>query len=347
METTIQSPIFKELKNYSKVAVLVDENTLEHCYPIIRDLLPENHYLIKISSGEDHKNLFTCQFIWKRLTDYNFNRKSVLINLGGGVIGDMGGFCAATFKRGMDFIQIPTTLLAQVDASTGGKLGIDFIGFKNHIGLFKEPKEVIIYPDFLKTLPERQLKSGFAEILKHCLIMDKDRWEELTSVEFSALDWHEIIPKSRKIKQDIVEKDPFEEGVRKLLNFGHTVGHALESYFLDTSKPFLHGEAVAIGMVAESYISFQKGILAEEELWEIKNYIDKVFGKLTISAQPAFSHLDKYLIQDKKNTSEQVNCTFLEAIGKATFDNPIDFSEVKEALAFCLKGKIKRKIIEE
>ena len=219
-----------DISGYSKVAILVDENTKRDCLPKLPQF--ENPIIIEIKSGEENKNINTCNFIWEQLTAQHFDRNSLLINLGGGVIGDMGGFAASTYKRGIDFIQIPTTLLAMVDASVGGKLGVDFNGLKNQIGLFNNPESVLIFPEFLETLPENQLKSGFAEVVKHALISDKNLWEELTSTTFDKLNWEAIILTSIQIKNNIILSDPFEKGNRKKLNFGHTFGHAVESYYL-------------------------------------------------------------------------------------------------------------------
>ena len=196
-----------------------------------------------------------------KLTENQFDRNSLLINLGGGVIGDMGGFCASTYKRGIDFIQIPTTLLAMVDASVGGKLGVDFGELKNQIGLFKNPKTVIVNPDFLDTLEKTQLKSGFAEVVKHALIADKNLWNKLSSTPFENLVWEEIIAISVQIKNKIVREDPWENGERKKLNFGHTFGHAIESYYLEKGTPILHGEAVFMGIILETDLS----VISEEE----------------------------------------------------------------------------------
>ena len=192
--------------DYSTLAILVDENTKKHCLPLLLTQLPllSNSLIIEIQSGEENKNISTCSLIWEELSKHNFDRNSLLINLGGGVIGDMGGFAASTYKRGIDFIQIPTTLLAMADASVGGKLGVDFSGLKNQIGLFKNPKSVLIYPKFLKTLAENQLNSGFAEIVKHALIADVNLWNQLKETSFPDVDWEDIIEKSVQLKNKII-----------------------------------------------------------------------------------------------------------------------------------------------
>jgi len=301
-----------DVSTYSKVAILVDENTKRDCLYKLPKI--ETALIIEIKSGEEYKNISTCSFIWEQLTINNFDRNSLLINLGGGVIGDMGGFCAATYKRGLYFIHIPTTLLAMVDASVGGKLGINFKGFKNHIGLFNNPKAVLISPEFLETLAESELKSGYAEVVKHALISDNSLWVKLKNTPFTALDWEDIIDTSVQIKNKIVLADPFEKGERKKLNFGHTFGHAIESYYLEKGTPILHGEAVFMGMILETEISD----LSETEKNEIKNYI---LSNFALPHTPKKSYLHKFLINDKKNQDGKINFTLLCGIGNCSVDN--------------------------
>ncbi|MCH8317693.1 MAG: 3-dehydroquinate synthase, partial [Bacteroidetes bacterium] len=227
---------FLNKNHFTKIGIIVDENSKKFCLPIIQSKIPK-HYLITIPSGEHHKNLTTCETIWQQLTDLHFDKRSLIINLGGGVIGDMGGFCAATFKRGIAFIQVPTTLLAQVDASIGGKVGVDFQNYKNHIGLFKDPEAVFIYPGFLKTLDKKETLSGFAEIIKHCLIADRQKWNEISQKDLKDQDWENLIAHSIDVKLSIIKNDPEEKGLRKVLNFGHTIGHALETFYLNDNVP--------------------------------------------------------------------------------------------------------------
>ncbi|MCD8540568.1 MAG: 3-dehydroquinate synthase, partial [Leadbetterella sp.] len=252
-------PQYLEGKDYSALVVIADRNTRKDCYPRIKEVLPR-HLLITVQDGEEYKNLDTCINIWNKLTEAEFDRHALVINLGGGVIGDMGGFCAATYKRGIDFIQVPTTLLAQVDASVGGKLGIDFQGFKNHIGVFTQPRAVLIDTGFLTTLPERELRSGYAEVIKHCLIRDRKMWDKIRKSELGDIPMKELVSHSVETKKAIVTEDPTEKGLRKILNFGHTVGHAVETFHL-TRERLLHGEAIAIGMICEAYIAYSKGML--------------------------------------------------------------------------------------
>ena len=301
-----------DVSTYSRVAILVDENTKKHCLPLLPKL--NNPIIIEIRSAEKNKNISTCNHIWEQLTINNLDRNSVLINLGGGVIGDMGGFASATYKRGIDFIQIPTTLLAMVDASIGGKLGVNFNSLKNHVGLFSNPESVIINPEFLETLAEEELKSGFAEIIKHTLITDKYLWEEVTNTSFNNLDWKEIIYTSIKIKNKLVNSDPKEKGERKKLNFGHTFGHAIESYYLEKRTPILHGEAIFMGIILESEISD----LTQSEKNEIKNYL---LSNFALPHTPKKSYLHKFLLNDKKNQEGKINFSLLKGIGNCTIDN--------------------------
>lgn len=320
--------------SYSRVAVLVDEKTAKHCLPLLQNILPSNYVKIQIKSGEQQKNLQTCEQIWLALTKANLDRHALLINVGGGVIGDMGGFCAATYKRGIDFIQVPTTLLSQVDASVGGKLGIDFYGFKNHIGVFQLPKTVLVDPAFIHTLPENEKKSGFAEIIKHCLIRDVDKWNQIRRLDWQENNFAELIAHSIEIKKAVVEEDPKEKGLRKILNFGHTLGHAVESYLLEKGKRrILHGEAIAIGMVAEAYLSEKRGLITPMELEEIELYLFQTYGKVSIQA----TELDEIVtltLQDKKNKGKEVLFSLLTGIGDCGYDIPVGKKEMKEALAF-------------
>ena len=308
-----------DISGYSKVAILVDNNTKKDCLPKIPQL--DSSIIIEIKSGEEHKNINTCKFIWKQLTSHHFDRNSLLINLGGGVIGDMGGFAAATYKRGIDFIQVPTTLLAMVDASVGGKLGVDFNGLKNQVGLFSNPKSVIINPEFLQTLPDNELKSGFAEVVKYALISDNNLWKELNSTAFDKLNWETIILTSIQIKNNIILSDPFEKGNRKKLNFGHTFGHAIESYYLQKGTPILHGEAVLMGILLEVEIS----VFSQQQNNEIKNYI---LSNFSLPFTPKKSDLLPFLMNDKKNKVGKINFSLLTKIGTCSVDNLFSANEL-------------------
>jgi 3-dehydroquinate synthase len=268
------------------------------------------------------------------MTDNELDRHSLVINLGGGVIGDMGGFCASTYKRGIDFIQIPTTLLSQVDASVGGKLGIDFQGLKNHIGVFQIPNIVLIDDVFLKTLPYSELRSGFAEIIKHCLIMDGKKWDEIRRKDFEEQDFKDLIAHSVNIKQHVVEADPTEKGLRKILNFGHTLGHAIETYFLGKPKlHLLHGEAIAAGMICEAFLSFKRGMIDQKTLENIEEFIFSVYGKATITASD-IEPIIALTAQDKKNKGKEVRFSLLEEAGKCGYDISVSKAEMKRALEY-------------
>jgi 3-dehydroquinate synthase len=318
--------------NQRKIGVLVDNNTLIHCYPLIESILPP-HFVINVASGEKHKDLSTCNGIWEEMTYHQMDRDSLLVNLGGGVIGDMGGFCAATYKRGISFINVPTTLLAQVDASIGGKLGVDFQGFKNHIGVFQEPERVFICPEFLNTLPTKELRSGFAEVIKHALIKDARHWDKLVENRWNLQPWHHHIQHSVYIKNQIVEEDPSENGIRKLLNFGHTVGHAVERHYLHEPDPLLHGEAIAIGMICEAHLSTVKQGLSKDQLEIISNYIISNYGKVDIPVEE-LNAITKNVLQDKKNVHGRIMCTLLTEIGEAVYNEPVTLSEIEESLHF-------------
>ncbi len=336
----IFSQINKSLKQQyaqNKKFILVDENTHRYCLPQLIDQVPAllTAEVLEIDSGEEYKNIETCTQLWAALGELGGDRKSLLVNLGGGVIGDMGGFVASTFKRGIDFINIPTTLLSQVDASVGGKTGIDLHHLKNEVGTFAMPKAVYIYPPFIQTLPERQILSGFAEIIKHALIADSRKWKQLLGVsDLKSVDWSSIIEDSVAIKNKVVIKDPKEKGLRKILNFGHTIGHAVETYFLSHSKsPLLHGEAIAIGMICELYLSAKKRMLSAAKRDEAVKFILKTYGKYSIK-ELKFEELMFLIGKDKKNEGNKVNFTLLEDIGKAAYDCHCDAKIIRESLNY-------------
>ncbi|TVP51164.1 MAG: 3-dehydroquinate synthase [Mongoliibacter sp.] len=316
--------------NFSKLGVITDSNTEIDCYPLLKESLPIHlHY--SFQAGEANKNLHTCMGIWQWMTDGGMDRKALIINLGGGVTGDMGGFCAATYKRGIRFVNVPTTLLSQVDASVGGKLGVDFNGYKNHIGVFTQPNAVIISGEFLKTLPERELRSGYAEVIKHGLIKSEPYFKCLKVEEWKDQNWRDIIEKSVSIKKEVVEKDPKEAGLRKILNFGHTIGHAFESFYLDTEKHLLHGEAIAIGMLCEAYLSHKKSGLSVSDLKTIQEMILQVFGKFDFSDGDVAA-IVSLCGQDKKNEGEVINFSLLNQIGQCDYNIPASLEEITEAI---------------
>jgi 3-dehydroquinate synthase len=323
---------FLNKKQYSRLAVLYDENTREHCYPLLASFLPA-YDVIEVASGEENKTLATASVIWQKLTDLGFDRHACLLVLGGGVLGDMGGFCAATYKRGIDFVLLPTTLLAQADASVGGKLGIDFLGYKNHIGVFQQPALTLIYTPFLKTLPASELRSGFAEVIKHALISDAALWETLSQKKLEQQDWPTLVNHSVAFKASVTQADPSEKGLRKILNAGHTIGHALESFFLVNNQKILHGEAVAAGLIAESYISMQKGLLTADTFRQIATYIFSVFGKLALDPLQ-FEPIIKLMLQDKKNKDNRILMALPKEGGSAVWDIEVTTSAIEQALVY-------------
>lgn len=314
--------------NYSTLFIIVDSITNEVCLPKLLPLIETESpiEIIEFEAGESNKNIDTCIQIWNVLTELGADRKSLIINLGGGVVSDLGGFVASTFKRGIDFINIPTTLLAMVDASIGGKTGIDLGSLKNQIGVINNPKLVVIDSEYLVTLPQIEMRSGLAEILKHGLIFDASYWKQfldLSQLDFA--DFDSIIYDSIKIKNEIVLQDPNEKGIRKALNFGHTLGHAIESYFLDnqTKNNLLHGEAIAIGMILESYISMIKKLISKEEYLEIKSTIKSIFELVNFDKSDIQSILD-LLIHDKKNENGKIKFVLLDGIGKFTINQEVE-----------------------
>jgi len=301
--------------SYTSIFVLVDENTKKHCLPALG--LNNFKGTIQIKSGEQFKTLESCQQIWDELFTLQADRKSLLINLGGGVIGDMGGFCASTFKRGFKFVQIPTTLLAQVDASIGGKLGIDYNGLKNAVGLFQNPVQVIIDPDFFISLPKSEILSGFAEVLKHALIDSETHWQNIKKVDLDNADWHQIVHQSLLVKKRIVEIDPYEENLRQSLNLGHTVGHAIEAFSLkNDQQPLLHGHGVALGILIENFIAKNLLGFPENQRIDIENFILKNYPYYPISQQniDAIMH---FMRNDKKNKQGKIKMSLLKHIGQA------------------------------
>mgnify|MGYP001415321847 FL=1 len=321
--------------HYSKIFILVDENTSQYCLPhFLNNLATEIEIeIIELEVGEIHKNIATCTEVWGALSELGGDRKSIVLNLGGGVISDLGGFVACTFKRGIDFVNIPTTLLSMVDASIGGKNGIDLGNLKNQIGIIREPKAVLIDTQFLNTLPQNEMRSGLAEMLKHGLIFDKTYWDKFKNLkDLNTEDLNVLIHQSIQIKNNIVCEDLTENGIRKSLNFGHTLGHAIESYFLENEakKNLLHGEAVAIGMILESYISKEKDLLSNAEYHEIKYIINDIFDRIDFSELEIEKIID-LLIYDKKNEFGKVQFALLDGIGKIKINQEVDNALIYKA----------------
>ncbi len=321
--------------NYSKIAFLADNNSYKYCLKPNEKSFSFEYNIIKIKEGEANKILQSCEKVWKKLIQLKFDRHSLIINLGGGVICDLGGFVASTYMRGIDFINIPSTLLSQVDASIGGKVGIDYYNLKNLIGVFNEPKEVLVDINLLKTLSKRELKSGFAEIIKHCLIRDKDMFFKISKTKWDSNSWKELVKHSISIKYDIVKNDPTEQGMRKILNFGHTIGHAIETTYLSKSKKFLHGEAISIGIICEAFISNYFNKLSHSDLNIITKYLLSIYPLPKLNFK---KEIINNTLLDKKNKSNKIRTCILSGIGSCEYNFEIDKDLISNSIDFYNKN---------
>ncbi|HNW50432.1 MAG TPA: 3-dehydroquinate synthase [Prolixibacteraceae bacterium] len=323
-----------------KVYLVVDENTREFCLPQLQQYpVFASIPVLEIRSGEENKSLESVVKVWNFLEENNADRKSLLINLGGGMLSDLCGFAASCFKRGLHFVNIPTTLLSQVDASVGGKTGINFNGLKNEIGVFNQPRTVIIVSRFLKSLDRANLLSGYAEMLKHGLIHSKPHWDECLAFDLDNIDYellNEMIGRSVAVKEYFVVKDPTEKNIRKALNLGHTVGHAFESLALHQNRPILHGYAVAYGMVVELFLSSKKAGFPMEETERISKWIVDTYGAFTISPSD-FETLYLKMTKDKKNEAGRINFTLVPEIGKVEINVDCERELILEGLEFFRK----------
>ncbi|AOW19717.1 3-dehydroquinate synthase [Urechidicola croceus] len=322
----------------TKMFLLVDENTHEYCAPKFLQQIETvaEIEIIEIESGEIHKNIDTCIGLWETLTELGADRKSLMINLGGGVITDMGGFVASTFKRGIKFINIPTTLLSMVDASAGGKTGVDLGVLKNQVGVFSNPEMVLIDSSYLSTVTDREIRSGMAEVIKYGVTYDVNLWNEVKDfkeLNNSGIDL--VIYRSIEIKNEVVLEDPKEYGLRKILNFGHTLGHAIESYHLesDQKENLTHGEAIAIGMITESFISYKLFDFPKDILEEIKEKLITIYGKFSIEKSD-YAPIIELLKHDKKNTSGHVNFVLLSDLEKFKFNCQVSEELIIESLNY-------------
>ena len=336
-------------RNYSQVFVIADENTHRHCLPLFLAKMADSPSPfavcpLPLPAGEFHKTLATCERLWQSMLEARLDRRALVVNLGGGVVGDLGGFCAATWKRGVDFVQVPTTLLAMTDAAIGGKLGIDFQGVKNAVGVFQNPAAVFVDTHFLQTLPEHELRSGLAEVIKHALIGDPallhfiENSHNLVQQD-SVLPafWHELLCASIAVKARIVTEDPHERGLRMLLNYGHTVGHAVESYFLKTPFPLAHGEAVALGMICESWLARTVIPDGHNRLARTLGVVSGIFLHQPVP-EAAFAEIWETMQQDKKNaaslvraavpTGEPFGMQILELTEQAVKDSLLFYNEL-------------------
>lgn len=332
----LQEILDKQFAHCSTFFILVDSNTLNHCLPVLINNVPflANAEILEVESGEASKSFEILSGLIEAMAIMNADRKALLINLGGGVICDLGGMLASLFKRGIDYINVPTSLLAMADASVGGKVAVNVANVKNIAGVFNPPEYVFVNPVFLQSLNEKEWLSGYAEILKHALIDSKEHWDKLKSKNlFLTENWSEVLFHSISIKNNIVLKDPFENNERKLLNLGHTIAHGIESFMIENNTPVTHGEAVAAGILIESYISLIQGFLNENDFNSIKEVIQKYFEKLAFNVQNTDSIL-YYLYNDKKNEGEAISFVLLSEIGKAHINKTASIDEIKAALEF-------------
>ena len=323
-------------RNYSDVFVLMDENSYRHCSPFFKQFINEDHTFV-IPCGEQSKSLATCNFIWEKLLHAKADNQALLVNIGGGMITDLGGFCASVYKRGIDYVNIPTTLLAFIDASVGGKTAIDFEGVKNAIGSFSKPEATILFPGFLNSLPERQLKSGFAEMLKHALLIGGEMYERLFHPEFlfSLINGKDIVG-SIRFKSSIVRADFKEKGLRRQLNLGHSLGHAFESFFMEKNKPMLHGEAVAAGLLAEAYISTLHEALDPVYLDILVPSLKHLFNWQPIRSDEIPKVLS-YLSQDKKNSHSSMQFVLIRKPGEWFVSSMVKPMEIEKAIEWMNK----------
>lgn len=322
---------------HDKIFILTDQTTHDMCLPKLQNFLClKGAQSIVIKAGDTNKTLDSLAEVWTALSQGGATRHSLMINLGGGMVTDLGGFAASTFKRGIDFINIPTTLLAMVDASVGGKTGINFGGLKNEIGVFSDSKFVIINTQFLDTLDHDNICSGYAEMLKHGLISDNKHWAELVGFNLAQPDLAQLqrmVAESIKVKERIVTEDPHEHGIRKALNLGHTVGHALESFAMKHGRPVLHGYAVAYGMVCELYLSVRKTGFPTDKMHQTVRFILDHYGRLPYTCDD-YPELLELMRHDKKNTSGIINFTLLGGIGDIRINQTATKEEIEEALDF-------------
>jgi 3-dehydroquinate synthase len=323
------------------VFVLTDENTQRLCLPLL--LLSEKLkgcHLISIQAGDENKNINSALEIWKYLSENGANRKSLMINLGGGMITDIGGFTASTFKRGIRYINVSTTLLGAVDAATGGKTGINFSGLKNEIGIFAPADSVLINVDFFRTLDDKNIRSGYAEMVKHALIDTKEEWENVLKFDLETIDFGELkslLERTIRIKERIVKKDPLEANIRKALNLGHTFGHAFESWSYKTDKPALHGYAVMWGLICELYLSIIKLDFPKEELLRLKYLVKEYYGAFEFSCKE-YESLYELMTHDKKNDSKEINFTLLAGIGDIHINQTATKEEIFECFDYYREG---------
>lgn len=320
---------------YSKLFILTDDLVNEYCVPYLLQQLAItiDFEIIEIENGEDQKTIETCKEVWTILTEFHADRKAIIVNIGGGMITDLGGFVASAYKRGIDFINIPTSLLAMVDASVGSKNGVNLNGLKNMVGSFTSPQVVVVDTKYLETLPGNQMRSGLAEMYKHALIADQSYWNHLKNLDqMTTDDLEQLIYYSVYLKNEFVAADPLEQNVRKALNFGHTLGHAIEtlSHHQSFPKHLLHGEAIAIGMILESYLSFKMKMISKEIYDEIQNTLNLMF-KTVVFSKNDIDICIELLKHDKKNSGEAIKFVLLQQIGQYVIDQAVPQDWIYEA----------------
>lgn len=340
---TLQADLLAAINDceHDKTFVLTDTTTNQYCWPLIKDFpFLSDARIIIIGATDVSKTLDSTAHVWEELQQGGATRHSLLINLGGGMVTDLGGFAASTFKRGINFINIPTTLLSMVDASVGGKTGINFGMLKNEIGVFNDSKYVLLCTDFLKTLDEPNIFSGYAEMLKHGLISTPKHWQELVAFDVTHPDMGQLarmLATSVAVKEHIVDQDPHEHSIRKALNLGHTIGHAFESWAMKHGKPILHGYAVAYGIIPELYMACIKTNFPQEVMRQAVNYIKEVYGTLPITCND-YPELIELMTHDKKNVAGMINFTLLSDIGDIRINQTATTKEIEEALDFFREG---------
>lgn len=332
------------LVSHTKTFLLLDENSEKYCLRYINniDLLKSNTIKIVIPAGEQHKNIETVQYIWSQLIENHADRRSLLINVGGGMVTDIGGFAASCYQRGIDFVNIPTTLLGMIDASVGGKTGIDFQGLKNQIGVFSQPLAVVVLFEFLESLPKRELLSGLAEIIKYGFIVDKSFFEVLLDNGLVCSDNNPVnlvnpvfIKKAIDVKDEITRHDAAEQGRRKILNFGHTIGHAIETYLIENQQEIRHGEGVALGMVSALYLSEKYCNLNHEITLYYKDIYAKKFNRFELNDIPVDALLE-IMRHDKKNEGGDIRFVLIEDYGKPVYDVVVKEDDIRDSITYLI-----------
>ena len=319
----------------SKYVIICDSNTYEHCLPLLLSKVPALNGvdILEIPPGEQSKNIHTAQHLWAQLVEHTLDRDSLVINLGGGVVSDLGGFVAATYKRGIRYVNLPTSLLGMVDASFGGKTGVDLEQVKNMVGVFAPPERVYVHTAFLRTLPKRHMLNGLAEMMKHALIKDEEHWHQLKNAPLHDPDaMAPLVFHSAGLKAQVVMEDPEEKGIRKILNFGHTIGHAIETLSLEGDrKELLHGEAIAIGMICESYISHKRRTIDSSQLNDIVKTLMATFPAFPLIKEDDI-RIGELIRNDKKNQQNEFRFTLLDSIGQARIEQRVTMDAVVESL---------------